>query len=114
MNPESVQKVSEEVDDAYQKRELVLVESRKANNTSWRMIAEGALFGFLSMLVAEEPILNHVMPVSWLFFLCYLICRCRAHYVRTPTTQLDRIGRTLRIWAWILIAGASLVATAGQ
>jgi hypothetical protein len=102
MDPESVQKGGGEI------------KAGKTSKVSWPIMFEGIFFGFLSMLVAEEPVLNWMIPTSWLFFVIYLTCRCRAHYLQAPSKQLDGIRRIFRIWAWILISGATVVSTVGQ
>lgn len=85
-----------------------------SKGVSWRIISEGTFYGFLSMLVAEERVLPRPVPVSWLFFLTYLICRCTTHYRPESAETLRQISRPCRIFAWILISGAMMIASVSQ
>lgn len=78
---------------------------------SWGMISEGTFYGFLSMLVAEERVLNLAMPVSWFFFLVYLMCRCAKHYFPKAEERLVRVAVPCWIVAWFLITAATLVSS---
>jgi len=86
----------------------------KKTGISWKILGEGSFFGFLTMLVAEEPVMNWLMPFSGLLFLIHLICRCAADYDPASAQRFRKIGRPCRISAWVLISVATLVASAGQ
>lgn len=62
------------------------------------------------MLVAEEQVLNLLMPVSWVFFLVYLLCsveRC----LPKAGGSLVRIASRCRAVAWLTIAAATLISS---
>lgn len=81
---------------------------------SWHMLGEGAAYGFLSMLVAEKPVFQWAMPVSWIFFLAYLVCRHLMFSFAKTAERLASASDKSRMVAWILMVGATLISAVGQ